>query len=499
MGRGEIVWHGAGMSLNLRNPELLCEGAYFAGGWRESRGGKKFAVRNPATGEVLAEVPSLSAEEVEEAIDFAVQAMVAWQRTTCLERAAILRRWYELLLANQEDLALLLTLEQGKPLSESRAEILYGASYLEWFAEEAKRIYGETIPAPAGDRRILVLRQPVGLCAAITPWNFPNAMITRKVGPALAAGCAMLLKPASATPLSALALAKLAEEAGLPAGLYSVLTGSAGVIGPVLTRSGKVRKLSFTGSTEVGKVLLRECADTVKKVTMELGGNAPFLVFPDADLPAAVEGLLASKFRNSGQTCVCVNRILVAEEVQEEFLRLLVPAVEALRVGPGTEPGVQQGPLIDEAAVTKVEELLGDALRQGAALCCGGGRHALGGTFFQPTVLTNCTPAMQLAREEIFGPVAAVFSFRSEAEAIALANATEVGLASYFYGRDVGRIWRVAEALEYGMVGVNTGLISNAMAPFGGIKESGMGREGSRHGIADYLHLKYICLAGLDR
>lgn len=487
------------MKEALKNPDLLRTRAYFAGEWRLSRSGKSLAVHNPADGSLLAEVPSLEREEVVEAIGFAQQAMRSWQKTTCLERAQVLRRWHDLVLAQQEDLALLLTLEQGKPLAEARGEIQYGASYIEWFAEEAKRIYGDTIPAPLPDRRIVVLKQPVGLCAAITPWNFPNAMITRKVAPALAAGCAMLVKPASATPLSALALAKLAEEAGLPAGLFSVLTGSSGPIGEELVGNPLVRKLSFTGSTEVGKVLLRGCAETVKKVTMELGGNAPFLVFADADLDAAVQGLIASKFRNSGQTCVCVNRVLVEESVREEFLRRLVPAVEALRVGRGTEPGIEQGPLIDRAAVEKVVELLSDAVEQGAKVLCGGKPHALGGTFFQPSVVTDCTPAMQLAREEIFGPVAPVFGFRDEAEAIALANDTEVGLASYFYGRDIGRIWRVAEALEYGMVGINTGVISNAMAPFGGVKESGMGREGSRYGIEDYLNLKYLCVAGLDR
>lgn len=487
------------MNASLKNSALICRQAYFAGKWRNAASGESFAVTNPATGELIAEVASLGADEVAEAISYAQEAMRDWQQTSCLQRAGILRRWYELLLANLDDLALLLTLEQGKPLAEARAEIHYGASYVEWFAEEAKRIYGETIPAPSSDRRIIVLPQPVGVCAAITPWNFPNAMITRKVGPALAAGCAMLVKPASATPLSALALAKLAEEAGLPPGLFSVLTGSARTVGDVLVKSPTVRKLSFTGSTEVGKVLMRECAATVKKVTMELGGNAPFIVFADADLAAAVEGLMAAKFRNSGQTCVCVNRVLVAESVREKFLELLRPAVAALKVGPGVEAGVQQGPLIDRGAVEKVEELIGDAVRRGATVSQGGSRHELGGSFFQPTVLEGCTADMQLAREEIFGPVAAVFSFQTEAEAIALANATEVGLASYFYGRDIGQIWRVAEALEYGMVGINTGMISNAMAPFGGIKESGLGREGSRHGLTDYLNLKYLCLAGLDR
>lgn len=483
----------------LQNRDLLRSQACWGGKWQEARDGRTLTVTNPANDEILARVASVGAEETREAIAFARGAMREWQRTTCLERARILRRWYELVCQNEADLALLLTLEQGKPLAEARGEIQYGAAYIEWFAEEAKRIYGELIPPPLPDRRIIILQQPVGLCAAITPWNFPNAMITRKVAPALAAGCAMLLKPASATPLSALALAWLAEQAGLPPGLFSVLPGSSGPIGGALVESPEVRKLSFTGSTEVGKFLLRGCADTVKKVTMELGGNAPFIVFADADLEAAVAGLLAAKFRNSGQTCVCVNRILVDERVREDFLALLKPAIESLRVGPGTEPEVQQGPLIDAGAVAKVEELVEEAVGQGARILCGGQPHPRGGNFYAPTLLSHCTPAMQLAREEIFGPVAPVFSFHTEEEAITLANATEVGLASYFYGRDVGQIWRVAEALEYGMVGINTGLISNAMAPFGGIKESGMGREGSRHGLTDYLNLKYVCLAGLDR
>jgi succinate-semialdehyde dehydrogenase/glutarate-semialdehyde dehydrogenase len=410
-----------------------------------------------------------------------------------------LHRWYELTLSHLEDLALILTTEQGKPLAEARAEIRYGASYLEWFAEEAKRINGDLIPAPSSDRRILVLKQPVGVCAAITPWNFPNAMLARKVAPALAAGCSMLVKPASQTPFSALALAELALRAGLPPALFSVLTGAARVVGSALVESPVVRKLTFTGSTEVGKILLRESAATVKKVTMELGGNAPFLVFADADLDAAVEGILASKFRNSGQTCVCANRILVEESVRPALLDKLLPAVRSLRLGPGTQEGVNQGPLIDESARTKVGEYVADALAQGATLCCGGEVPEGPGYFYQPTILDGCHPGMALAREEIFGPVAPIFSFSSEQEAIELANATEVGLAAYFYSRDIGRIWRVAEALEVGMVGINTGLISNAMAPFGGIKESGLGREGSKYGIGEFLDIKYLCLAGLDR
>jgi len=411
------------------------------------------------------------------------------------ERSRKLRRWFELMTANSDDLAAILTAEQGKPLAEAKAEIAYGASYVEWFAEEAKRIYGDTIPSPAADRKIVVLKQPIGVCAAITPWNFPNAMIARKVAPALAAGCAMLVKPASQTPLSALAMAWLAEEAGIPPGLFSVLTGDAREVGAALCDHPLVRKLSFTGSTAVGKILIKQCADTVKKVTMELGGNAPFIVFEDADLDAAVEGCIISKFRNTGQTCVCANRIFAHADIHDEFSRKLAAAVDKLVVGNGADPGVTQGPLIDEKALAKVEELVADAVNKGARLNSGGRRHRLGGTFFEPTILSNCGPDMLLAQDEIFGPVAPVFRFESEEEVIRLANDTPVGLASYFYSRDVGRVWRVAEALEYGMVGINTGLISNAMAPFGGVKESGMGREGSKYGLDDYLTIKYLCLA----
>jgi len=402
-----------------------------------------------------------------------------------------------LLKENAEDLAVLLTSEQGKPLAEARAEIAYGNSYVEWFAEEAKRVYGDVIPAPMRDRRIVVLKQPVGVCAAITPWNFPNAMIARKVAPALAAGCAIIVKPASQTPLSALAFAELALRAGLPPGLLSVVTGSSAVIGERLTSSSVIRKLTFTGSTEVGRELLRACAGTVKKVTMELGGNAPFIVFPDADLDAAVEGILISKFRNSGQTCVCVNRIFAHEKIRAALVEKLGAAVKKLRVGSGLDEGTEQGPLIDEPSLQKVEELLGDAVAGGARIICGGKRHELGGTFFQPTVVDECRGSMRLAQEEIFGPVAPVFSFSSEEEVLAMANDTEVGLAGYFYSRDIGTIWRVAEALEVGMVGINTGMISNAMAPFGGIKQSGMGREGSKYGLEEFLQTKYLCLAGL--
>jgi succinate-semialdehyde dehydrogenase/glutarate-semialdehyde dehydrogenase len=483
--------------LPLKDPTLLKTLACLCGEWRAARSGATIAVTNPATGEVIATVPELSGEEAHEAIAFAAERMKEWQKRTVLERSRILRRWFELLVENTDDLALILTSEQGKPLAEAKGEIAYGAAYIEWFAEEAKRIGGDLIPPPSNDRRILVLRQPVGVCAAITPWNFPNAMLTRKAAPALAAGCAMVCKPASQTPLSALALAELGERAGLPPGLFSVLTGPASAIGEAFTSSPIVRKLTFTGSPGVGKKLMAACAGTVKKVTMELGGNAPFIVFDDADLDAAVEGAMASKYRNTGQTCVCVNRLLVQSGIYDAFAAKLVAAVRNLKVGNGLEPGVEQGPLIEEMAVEKVEALVADALGKGARVLTGGRRHALGATYYEPTVLAEATPAMDLAEEEIFGPVAPLFRFETEEEAVALANDTNVGLASYFYTRDLARIWRVAEALEYGMAGVNTGLISNAMAPFGGVKESGLGREGSKYGIEDYLVLKYVCLAGL--
>ena len=423
--------------------------------------------------------------------------MRLWKSEPATKRASILRRWFELVVENTEDLAAILTAEQGKPLAEARGEIAYAAAYIEWFAAEAVRIDGEIIPAPSADKRLLVLKEPIGVCAAITPWNFPAAMVTRKVAPALAAGCAILVKPASQTPLSCLALAELALRAELPDGLFSVLTGKASTIGAALTSSPIVRKLSFTGSTEVGKRLIADCSTTVKCVTMELGGNAPFIVFEDADLEAAVEGLIVSKFRASGQTCVCANRILVHASVAARFTEQLVAAVSKLIVGPGTRESVTQGPLIDDAAVVKIEHLIRDAVSHGAKILVGGKRHMLGGSFFEPTILSGCTPAMEVAREEIFGPIVPVFTFTIEQEAIALANATDVGLASYFYSRDLARVWRVAEALQTGMVGVNTGTISNAAAPFGGVKESGYGREGSRHGINDYLSLKYVCLGGL--
>lgn len=460
--------------------------------------GEVIEVTDPADGSMIGGVPALSATEIEQAIAFASDAMTSWKKVPAGKRSSLLRRWHELVTEAEDDLASLITAELGKPLAESHGEVTYAASYISWYAEESVRIDGEIIPSPSADKRVLVLKEPVGVCAAITPWNFPAAMVTRKVAPALAAGCSILVKPASQTPLTCLALAELALQAGIPAGLFSVLTGKSSVIGPVLTGSPSIRKLSFTGSTEVGKQLVRDSAATMKKVTMELGGNAPFIVFDDADLEAAVEGLMASKFRGSGQTCVCANRILVQRSVEKRFTSLLANAVGTLRVGPGTMAGITQGPLINESALAKVERLIADAVSHGATVVTGGKLHALGGTFFEPTLLTDCTAAMEIAREEIFGPVAPVFVFETEAEAVSLANATPFGLAGYFYSRDLARVWRVAEALECGMVGVNTGIISNAAAPFGGIKESGFGREGSRHGISDYLSLKYLCMGGLE-
>jgi len=478
----------------LADPRLFRQQCYVDGAWCDADSGATIAVTNPATGAVIGRVPSMGAAETRRAIAAADAAMPAWRAKTAKERAAVLRRWHDLMMANQEDLARLMTAEQGKPLVESRGEIAYAASFIEWFAEEAKRVYGDTIPAPLPDRRIVVIKQPIGVCAAITPWNFPAAMITRKAGPALAAGCAMVLKPASATPFSALALAELAERAGLPAGLFSVVTGSATAVGGEMTSNPTVRKLSFTGSTEIGKVLLRQCADTVKKTSMELGGNAPFIVFDDADLDAAVEGALASKYRNAGQTCVCANRILVQDGVYDAFAAKLAAKVSALKVGNGADPGVVIGPLIDDAAVAKVEEHVADALAKGARVVTGGRRHALGGLFYEPTILADVDTSMKVTREETFGPVAPLFRFADEAQAIRMANDTEFGLASYFYARDLGRVWRVSEALEYGMVGVNSGIISNEVAPFGGVKASGLGREGSKYGIEDYLVIKYLCM-----
>ena len=481
--------------MQLADARLLLSAAYLDGRWQAADDGQSLPVCDPASGQEIACVPLMGAAETARAIDAAARALPAWQARTAKERAAILRRWFELIVGNGEDLAQLITAECGKPLAEARGEVAYGASFVEWFAEEGKRAYGETIPSPAGDRRLLTIRQPIGVCAAITPWNFPLAMITRKVAPALAAGCTVVVKPAEQTPLTALALAWLGEAAGLPAGVLNVLTGDPRAIGGALCASPLVRKLSFTGSSEVGRQLMAQCAPTVKRLSLELGGNAPFIVFDDADLAAAVEGALVAKYRNTGQTCVCANRLLVQEGIHDRFVEQLAARVATLRVGAGSEEGVAQGPLIDAAALAKVEALLADALAQGARVLTGGKRHARGGRFFEPTVLTGATPAMRLAREEAFGPLAPVFRFTDEEEAIRLANDTEYGLAAYVYTRDVARCLRLGEALEYGMVGINTGLISNEVAPFGGIKQSGIGREGSRHGLAEYLTVKYLCLA----
>ena len=477
------------MSMDFFRSQCLIGGV-----WCDADDGRSIEVSDPGNGEVLGTVPAMGAAETARAIDAAQEALPAWRARTAGDRARVMRRLFELMLENQEALARLLSREQGKPLTEARGEIAYGASFIEWFAEEAKRAYGEVIPSHATDRRIVTIKQPVGVVAAITPWNFPNAMITRKLGPALAAGCTVVLKPASATPYSALALAALAEQAGMPAGVFNVITGSATAIGGELARNPIVRKLTFTGSTEVGVKLLHACADTVKKVSMELGGNAPFLVFDDADIDAAVDGAIISKYRNCGQTCVCTNRFYVQEGVYDAFVSRLAERVRGLTVGYGLDDGVTIGPLIDQAAVAKVEEHLADALAGGAQILTGGGRSERGGNYFQPTVVANVQPDMMLAREETFGPLAGVIQFHDEADAIALANASEYGLASYFYARDLSRVWRVAEALEAGMVGINTGLISTEVAPFGGIKQSGLGREGSRHGLDDYLELKYLCM-----
>jgi succinate-semialdehyde dehydrogenase / glutarate-semialdehyde dehydrogenase len=483
--------------LTLKSPSLLRQQAFLAGRWCDADSGATFAVTNPATGEVIGHVPDMGADETRRAVDAAQAAWAGWRRRTAKERSAILRRWNDLMLAHADDLAAIMTAEQGKPLAESKGEIAYAASFIEWFAEEGKRVHGDTLQSPAGDKRLLVVKEPIGVCAAITPWNFPAAMITRKAGPALAAGCTMVLKPAEGTPFSALALAALAEEAGVPAGVFSVLTGDARAIGGELTANPIVRKLSFTGSTEVGRLLMAQSAPSIKKLSLELGGNAPFIVFDDADLDAAVAGAMASKFRNAGQTCVCANRLYVQAGVYDAFAEKLVAAVRALKVGPGTEPGVEQGPLIDAAALDKVEAHIADAVAQGGQVLTGGKRHALGGTFFEPTVVAGARPGMQVAREETFGPLAPLFRFETDAEVVQLANDTEFGLASYFYSRDIARVWRVAEALEYGMVGINTGLISNEVAPFGGVKQSGLGREGSSYGMDDYLVVKYLCMGGL--
>jgi succinate-semialdehyde dehydrogenase/glutarate-semialdehyde dehydrogenase len=488
------------MALTLKDSALLRADGYIDGAWVAADSGARFAVNNPASGEELARVADMGSAETLRAIAAAERALPAWRARTAKDRAAILRRWFDLILANTEDLAALMTAEQGKPLAESRGEVAYGASFIEWFAEEGKRAYGEIVPTYAADRRVLVMRQPIGVCAAITPWNFPIAMITRKVAPAFAAGCTVIAKPAEATPLSALALAELAERAGLPAGVFNVVTGDAArapEIGRALCDSPVVRKVSFTGSTEVGRILLAQSAQTVKKLSLELGGNAPLIVFDDADLDAAVEGAIASKYRNAGQTCVCANRLYVQEGVYDEFAKRLAARVAQFKVGPGTEAGVVIGPLIEPAAIAKVEEHVADALAQGAKVLTGGRRHALGGLFFEPTILTDVTQSMRVAREETFGPVAPLFRFKTEEEVIAMANATEFGLASYFFSRDLGRVFRVAEALESGMVCANSGLLSTEVAPFGGVKQSGLGREGSRHGLDEYLEIKYLCIAGI--
>jgi succinate-semialdehyde dehydrogenase / glutarate-semialdehyde dehydrogenase len=483
--------------VSLQDPKLFRQACYIDGAWIDTSAHGSIDVDNPATGDVVGRVPRLGRAETRAAIDAAARAFPAWRRKTAKERAAVMRRWFDLMLASQEDLARLMTTEQGKPIAESRGEVVYAASFLEWFGEEAKRIYGDTIPAPQADKRIVVIKEPIGVVACITPWNFPLAMITRKAGPAIAAGCTVVLKPASQTPFSALALAELAERAGVPAGVFNVITGQASEIGAELTSNPTVRKLSFTGSTEIGRQLMAQSATTVKKLSLELGGNAPFIVFDDADLDAAVEGAIQSKYRNTGQTCVCANRLLVQDVVYDAFAARLAEAVKKLKPGPGVEAGATQGPLIDDRAVEKVESHIADATSKGAKVLVGGKRHALGGRFFEPTILVDVTPAMAVAREETFGPVAPLFRFSSETDAVTLANDTEFGLAAYFYGRDIGRIWRVAEALEYGIVGINTGIISTEVAPFGGVKESGLGREGSKYGLEEFLEIKYLCLGGI--
>ena len=486
------------MAINLRDPNLLRTASYVAGAWSERASGV-LAVTNPATGEVVAEVSTVDRAAPEDAISHAHEAMMAWRDVPAKQRAQVLRRWFDLMMAHQEDLAVIMTTEQGKTLAESRGEVAYGAAFMEWFGEQAKRIDGDVIPSPSHDKRVVCIKQPVGVVAAITPWNFPNAMIARKAAPALAAGCSIVIKPASETPLSALAMAELAERAGVPAGVLNVVVGASSEIGPALTDSPLVRKLTFTGSTEVGRRLEAACAATLKRTSMELGGNAPFIVFEDADIDAAVQGALISKYRNSGQTCVCTNRILVQDSIHDEFVARLVAATSELKMGNGLEEGVQQGPLVNVGAVEDVARLVQLSTEAGAQVVLGGDRSDLGPCYFQPTILTGVTADMAVFRNEIFGPVAPVTAFSDEAEAISLANDTEFGLASYFYTRDIGRVWRVAEALDYGMVGINEGIISNEMAPFGGVKASGSGREGSKYGIDDYLEIKYILMGGLDR
>jgi succinate-semialdehyde dehydrogenase / glutarate-semialdehyde dehydrogenase len=483
--------------LPLRDPDLFRQQAYLSGHWCDADSGATTAVNNPATGDVLGTVPTMGADETRRAIADAKKAWTDWRRRTAKERSIILRKWHDLMLANVDDLGALMTAEQGKPLAESKGEIVYAAGFIEWFAEEGKRVYGDTVPSPWADRRVVVVKEPIGVCAAVTPWNFPAAMITRKAGPALAAGCPMIVKPAMATPFSALALAVLAERAGVPPGIFSVLTGSSRAIGGEMTSNSDVRKVTFTGSTEVGRTLMRQSAETIKKLSLELGGNAPFIVFNDADLDAAVVGAIASKYRNTGQTCVCVNRIYVQSGVYDQFAEKLVKAVEGLKVGNGFDPEVTQGPLIDYAAVEKVEEHIQDAVSRGARVLTGGQRHTLGGTYFQPTVLANVPANATVAREETFGPLAPLFRFETDEEALQLANDTEFGLASYFYSRDISRVWRVAEGLESGMVGINTGMLSTEVAPFGGVKQSGLGREGSKYGIEEFLEIKYLCFGGI--
>ena len=484
--------------MKVKDSALQRQQCFIDGRWTSADDGDTIDVENPATSEKLGTIPKMGAAETKRAIAAASVAIVGWAAKTAKERALIMRRWFDLIMQNQQDLATLMTAEQGKPLAESVSEIAYAASFIEWFAEEAKRVYGDVIPGYQADKRIVVLRQPVGVVAAITPWNFPAAMITRKAGPALGAGCTMVLKPATQTPYSALALAELGARAGLPAGVFNVITGSAAAIGGEMTSNPIVRKLTFTGSTEIGKKLMAQCAGTMKKLSLELGGNAPFIVFEDADLDAAVQGAIASKYRNTGQTCVCANRLLVQAPIYEAFTKKLQEAVSKLRVGDGLAGATEQGPLIDAKAVEKVEEHIADAVSKGAKVAFGGKRHALGGTFFEPTILTGVTPKMMVAREETFGPLAPLFKFETEAEAIAMANDTEFGLAAYLYTRDLARSWRVSEAIEYGIVGLNTGLISTEVAPFGGVKESGMGREGSKYGILDYTELKYVCIGGVS-
>ena len=483
--------------MQLKNPSLFRQQAYINGQWVDADNGATMAVTNPANGEQIGTIPAMDKAETERAIEAARVAMIEWRKLTAKQRAAILRRWFDLMMENQDDLGLIMTLEQGKPLAEAKGEIAYAASFIEWFAEEGKRTYGDIIPTHKADARVVVTKEPIGVVAAITPWNFPSAMITRKCGPALAAGCGFVVRPASETPFSALALAVLAEEAGVPAGVFNVITGGSRPIGAELTSNPTVRKLTFTGSTPVGKLLMQQCAPTLKKVSLELGGNAPFIVFDDADVDSAVAGAIAGKYRNAGQTCVCVNRFIVQEGIYDSFVAKLAEATANLKVGNGLEEGVQQGPMINAAAVDKVKEHIEDALANGGELVYGGDSHELGGSFFTPTIIGNANTNMKVATEETFGPLAPVFKFKTEEEAIHMANDTEFGLAAYFYTRDIGRVWRVGEGLEYGIVGINEGIISTEVAPFGGVKESGMGREGSHYGIDDFLEIKYMLMGGL--